>query len=90
MKSINWNTLDIFSKRRKEGQSKKKNTKARTKVSLAENENEKEEIFLWIFFATFHFQLRIPSHCIFHHVVLGKIKWKLVVIIPNMINNYNY
>lgn len=73
---------------RRTKQEEKHQRMARTKVSLTEN--EKEKIFLWIFFTTFHLQLGIPSHCIFHHVVLGKIKWKLAVIIPNMINNYDY
>lgn len=48
MKNIKWNILDIFSKSRKEGQSKRKNTKGQPeqKLRLTEIENEKEEIFL--------------------------------------------
>lgn len=52
MKNIKWNILDIFSKSRKEGQSKRKNTKGQPeqKLRLTEIENEKEEIFLWFFY----------------------------------------
>lgn len=60
MKSIKWNILDIFSKRRIKGQNKKNNTSGQPeqKLSLTENEDEKEEIFLWVFFTAFHLQVK--------------------------------
>lgn len=60
------------------------------KLGLTENENEKEEIFLWFLLPLFTFNLRIPCNYIFHHKVIGKINWKLAAIIPNTINEYDY
>lgn len=67
MKTMKCNILDIFSKSRKEGQSKRKNTKGQPEqnLSLTEIENEKEEIFLWFFLFLPLFTLKLRIACLF-------------------------